>query len=286
MTMPEGGSCTALMAGATRAAHLLYDSAPHVLVDPFTYLVLPEESRTAILKGRRNTADDAMLARLRSSVIWRARTTEDALEQAMARGVRQYAILGAGFDSFACRRGELLPELRVFELDHPATQAWKRESMAAIGVLEPAGLHFVPADLGAVSPHDALGASAWDFDRPGFFSWIAVTMYLRPDAVMATLRSVAALGAGTTIAFTYLQHEHLLHDDAERRMLDLIRTASTKVGEPYHSYYSPVEIEDVARAAGFDIVEHHAPASSPYFHGRRDGLMPHNLELLLVATTT
>jgi methyltransferase (TIGR00027 family) len=281
--MPERGSRTAMIAGATRAAHLLYDAAPHVLVDPFTYLVLPEQCRVAMLKARRNANDESMLASMRASLVWRARTTEDALEAAFARGVRQYAVMGAGFDSFAWRRGDLLPDLQVFEIDHPATQAWKRESIAELHITQPEGHHFVPADLANLSIRDAMAASRWDFTKPGFWSWIAVTMYLSRDAVAATLRAIAAMGPGTTIAFTYMQHAHLLADH-EQRLLQLTRWASDKVGEPHHSYYSPEEIEAVAREAGFDLVEHHMPADSPHFRDRRDGLMPHNLELLAVAS--
>jgi methyltransferase (TIGR00027 family) len=282
--MPERGSRTAMMAGATRAAHLLYDEAPHVLVDPFTYLVLPDECRTAIHKARRNTPE-ATLAKARASLVWRSRTTEDALERALGEGVRQYAIMGAGFDSFAWRRGDLLPDLRVFEIDHPASQRWKREAIAEMGIAEPDGLHFVPADLGTMSVRDALSESAWDLDRPGFFSWIAVTMYLTADAVAATLRDVAGLGPGTTISFSYMRHAHLL-DAGDQHLHEVTRWVSERVGEPHDSYYSPAEIEQVARDAGFDAIEHHTPASSPHFRGRRDGLMPHDLERIVVASVT
>lgn len=285
MTMPERGSRTAMMAGATRAAHLLYDQAPHVLVDPFTYLVLPEECRTALFKAMRNTGDDRMMAKGRASLVWRSRTTEDALDHAIERGIRQYAIMGAGFDSFAWRRGDLLPEVSVFEIDHPASQAWKREAIAAMAIPEPDGLHFIPADLGAMALRDALATSEWDFDRPGFFSWIAVTMYLTDEAVAATLRAVADLGPGTTISFSYMQHANLL-TEPEQAMHTLTNKVSAKLGEPHLSYYSPAEIEQIARDAGFDTVEHHRPTSSPHFVGRRDGLIAHELELLVVASVS
>lgn len=275
------GSRTALSSGATRAAHLLWDESPHVLVDPFTLFLLPEETRRLMLVSRRNGGDH--YPALRSSVIWRARTTEDALDRAMERGVRQYAILGAGFDSFAWRRGELLPDLQVFEIDQAPTQAWKRECLAEMLVKVPEGLHFIPADLATTSVPDALAQSCWDFAQPGFFCWTGVTMYLRPEAVSAVLRDIAALGPGTGISFTFLQHENQL-DETSRAMLNIIRTSAEKSGEYYQSHYAPREIEAVAREAGFNTIEHHDPKSSPHFRNRRDGLMPHSVELLVVAT--
>jgi len=285
MTMPARGSRTAMMAGATRAAHLLFDEPPHVLVDPYTYLFLPKECRTAIVKARRNTGDDAMMAMARASLVWRTRTAEDALDRAIAAGVRQYAIVGAGFDSFAWRRANLLPDLQVFEIDHPATQTWKREVIAETEVTEPDGLHFVPADLATTSVGDALVDSGWNLGRPGFFSWIAVTMYLTPVAVAATLGDLASLGPGTTVAFSYMQPPELL-DEREQELFELTRWASERVEEPHHSNYPPDEIEQVARDVGFDTIEHHAPATSPHFRDRRDDLRPHNLELIVVASVT
>jgi O-methyltransferase involved in polyketide biosynthesis len=155
--------------------------------------------------------------------------------------------------------------------------------MARAGIPAPDGLHYVPADLSAMRLGEALACSSWDFARPGFFCWTGVTMYLYPEAVLAALRDVAALGAGTTISLTYLQPEHLL-DGIDLRMLLRIREASESVGEPYYSYYAPDEIEAVARKAGFTRVEHHDPRTSPHFAGRSDGLMPHRAELLVVAT--
>lgn len=275
-------SRTAFMSGAARASHLIWDEAPHVVSDPFTALLMPAQYAEWIA-GLRDYVGGDLVAPLRASVLWRARTVEDALERAMARGVRQYAVLGAGMDSFAWRRTELLPALRVFEIDHPDTQSWKRQGLADMRVAEPEGLHFVPADLGRMALRDALAQSEWDFAQPGFFCWTGVTMYLHPEAVAASLAAIAALGEGTGIAFTYLRHEALL-SGMDLKALQTIRNASESVGEPYHAYYAPAEIEDVARAAGFTLISHHEPAASPHFAGRRDGLMPHAAELLVEAT--
>jgi methyltransferase (TIGR00027 family) len=282
ITTLQDFSKTAFMSGATRATHLMWDDAPHVLDDPYSALLFPNEFGEWV-QALLTRPDSPINAASRVSVIWRARTTEDALEAAMAGGISQYAILGAGLDSFAWRRADLLERLQVYELDHPATQDGKRQALAAAGFRHPAGLHFVPADLANTRLRDALARSAWDFSRPGFFCWTGVTMYLQPEAVLAALRDIAALGPGTTVSFTYLQPEHAL-EGLDADVLRLIRKASNKVGEGYYSYYTPGEIEEVARQAGFSRIEHHDPRTSPHFAGRRDGLMPHRAELLVVAT--
>lgn len=274
-------SRTALNSAVTRAIHLVRDEPPHVLVDPYAMLMFPVEAHQAMLNGRR--VDELISSRLRAALVWRARTTEDALEQAIERGVGQYAILGAGFDSFALRRADLLPDLQVFEIDHPGTQAWKRarleESMARL----PDGLHFVPADLSTTSVREALATSTWDFGRPGFFCWTGVTMYLEPDVVGEALRSVAALGPGTAISLTYLVPEQLL-EGHDRDVLHFMARNASKSDEPFRSSFSPEDIEAVARAAGFDDVEHHEPTASPFFRNRRDGLLAHGVERLVVAS--
>jgi methyltransferase (TIGR00027 family) len=274
-------SRTALNSAVTRAVHLMWDEPPHVLVDPYAMFLFPAEARRSMLAGRR--VDELTAARLRAALVWRARTTEDALERAVAQGVRQYAILGAGFDSFALRRRDLLPDLRVFEIDHPATQAWKRERMAEATVPEPEGLHFVPADLSVTTVRDALATSAWAFDRPGFFCWTGVAMYLSPEVVAGVLAGVAALGAGTEISFTYLVPDDLV-EGHDRELLQFMRANASRSGEHFASAFTPEEIESIARAAGFDEIEHHEPTDSPYFRHRRDRLVPHRAERLVVAS--
>jgi O-methyltransferase involved in polyketide biosynthesis len=130
---------------------------------------------------------------------------------------------------------------------------------------------------------EALSTSTWDFARPGFFCWTGVTMYLEPDVVAEALRSIAALGPGTEISFTYLVPEHLL-EGHDREVSRFMITNASKAGEPLLSFFAPDEIEAVTRAAGFDDIEHYEPTASAYFRNRRDGLLPHRVERLVVAS--
>jgi methyltransferase (TIGR00027 family) len=211
--------------------------------------------------------------------------TEDAALAACDRGLCQYAILGAGLDSFAWRHADRLPALQVFEIDHPGTQSWKRAMIADLGAVPPRGLHFVPADLRDMPVQRALANGGWDFTRPGFISWIAVTMYLQPDVVAAMLAALATLGTGTTVALTYLQPEQAL-DAGERDILASFRGTTTASGEPCMTHYANMDMHALLSAAGFATVTLHAPRASAYFRDRRDGLMPHNVEMLAVASVT
>jgi methyltransferase (TIGR00027 family) len=133
----------------------------------------------------------------------RARFPEDIAEQAAASGISQYVILGAGLDSFAYRRGDLLGRLRVFEVDHPATQAWKRRRLTELGVQHPAGLVFAPVDFERQTLQDGLAQAAFGFGQPAVVSWVGVTMYLTLDAIHATLATLAGCQPGTRIVLTY-----------------------------------------------------------------------------------
>ncbi|MGE0387468.1 MAG: class I SAM-dependent methyltransferase [Gammaproteobacteria bacterium] len=275
-------SRTASGAGLARAAHVIWDDPPHVFHDMLGYLLLGPDAGPALLAMRDHLGDEVYRL-MRASLVWRARVAEDALDAALARGVRQYAILGAGSDSFGWRRAAALPDLRVYEIDHPSTQAWKRSRLDALAIRMPAGHRFVGADLAQVSAVEALRGSDWDFTLPGFVSWIAVTMYLTREAVTATLRSLAGLGRGTTVALTYLVPEQLL-GEADRGILAFLRRSSSGYGEHFRSLYAPEEIETLLRECGYAAVEHLDPARSAYFLGRSDGLVSHAAERMVVAT--
>jgi len=272
---------TALLAGAERAAHLLWDEAPWVFEDPFALLWCSSEV-APLLAERSVRARDPMSRSIRAAVAWRARCAEDALVRAVAGGVQQYAVLGAGLDSFAWRRADLLPALRVFEVDAPETQAWKRSRLAALGVGAPDGLRYVPLDLAHTSVYDGLAGAGWDPNAPGFLSWIAVTMYLSREATAATLKSLARLAPGTRIALTYLPPAAAL-DVGDRGILRRFREQTDAAGEPLRALYSPEEIQATLVGAGLGAIEHHDPRASAYFRGRRDGLAPHGVERLIIA---
>ena len=211
--MEEGKpSATALVAAMFRAAHLLWDQPPKIFEDPCALQLSGCEGETALktqmgqLEAEVARTTNPALARrfrraLMASVVTRSRYLEDEADRAVRRGVSQYVILGAGLDSFAYRRPELANVLHIFEIDHPATQAWKRTRLRAAGLGLPANLSLVPVDFEKESLIDNLRMSGYRADAPSLFSWLGVTMYLSTDAIFGTLGAVAALAPGTEIIF-------------------------------------------------------------------------------------
>ena len=184
----------------------------------------------------RNGEENGRLARyVRAAAVARSRFAEEELAIAVQRGTRQCVILGAGMDTFAYRNPH--PQLRVFEVDHPTTQASKREQLGRAGIGLPQALTFVPADLETQGLGEALQLAGFDADAPAFFSWLGVTMYLTREANLASLRSIASSAAvGSELVFTYVDQEafesNALTDTA------LGRTVAS-VGEPFLSGFNP-----------------------------------------------
>jgi methyltransferase (TIGR00027 family) len=206
---------------------------------------------------------------LRASIAARSRFAEDSLEAAVARGVRQYVILGAGLDSFAYRNPFSAGGLRVFEVDHPATQAWKRDRLREAGVEVPGPLTFAPVDFEKETLADGLARAGFAADVPSFFSWLGVTVYLTRSAVMATLAYVASRTApGSEIVFTFLEDS-----DASERASS-IRDRARAHGEEWLSFFEPADLALSLRRLGFTVVEHFdaAGVNRRYFGDRRDGL--------------
>ena len=197
-------SATALLCAMLRAAHLLWDQPPRIFEDTLA-LQLSGCDSEEVLKAQmelleaeiaRTTNSDFALTLRRSmtaQIITRSRYLEDEVDKAVRQGVSQYVILGAGLDSFAYRRPEFAKVLHTFEVDHPATQAWKRARLRAAGVELPANLSLVPVDFERKSLIESLRMSGYRTDAPGFFSWLGVTMYLSTDAIFGTF----AGGSGT-----------------------------------------------------------------------------------------
>jgi methyltransferase (TIGR00027 family) len=201
----------------------------------------------------------------------RSRFTEDLVEQAVARGVEQYVILGAGLDSFAYRRGDLLDRLRVLEVDHPASQGWKRRRLNELGVRIPDSLVFAPVDFEHQTLREGLQDAGFAFRRLAFFSWIGVTMYLTLDAIQATLATIAQCLPGTQVALTYNQPRDSL-DHLSLQVTSTFAAIATEMGEPFVSLFLPDEIEQLMRNHGFDEIAHFGPqqARAAYFDGRAD----------------
>jgi methyltransferase (TIGR00027 family) len=279
-------SLTAVMAAAARAAHLVVDGEPVIFADTLATALLGERAEE-LLSYHTSHGTHPVLAGARAQVTCRSRYTEDALARAVGRGVTQYVILGAGLDSFAYRGGGLAGgrRVRVFEVDHPATQDWKRRALASARMPVPDGVTFVPADLAADTLPSLLAAAGFDSSVPAVVSWLGVTMYLTRDAIAATLAAVGALAPGTEIIADYMLPAEL-RDDAGAMYGSLVAQASAERGEPWLSCLAPDDITGLARAAGFGAVRN-VPQRDTIPAGlwrRSDALCPADLAVLFHGT--
>jgi methyltransferase (TIGR00027 family) len=201
----------------------------------------------------------------------RSRFAEDLVEQAVASGVEQYVILGAGLDSFAYRRGDLLDRLRVFEVDHPASQSWKRDRLSELGVKIPDRLVFAPVDFEHQTLAHGLERAGFEFGRSGLFTWIGVTMYLTLGAITATLATIARCVPRTQVALTYNQPHHAL-DGFAVAVTSTFAGIASDMGEPFVSLFFPAEIEELLRRQRSGDIVHFGPqeARARYFNRRAD----------------
>jgi len=228
----------------------------------------------------------------RASIVARARFIEDLVTERARphpdrQGVEQYVLLGAGLDTFAQRRPDVAARLRVFEVDQPGTQAWKRRRLTELGYGIPDSLRLVPVDFEAAgSWWDALAAAGFDPARPAVVASTGVSMYLTKDANEATLRRLASLAPGSAVAMTFLLPIELL-DERDRPGLRMAENGARASGTPFISFYAPDELLTLAREAGFKDASHVSGAmlNDRYFAGRPDGLRVSSGEDLLVATT-
>ena len=279
-------SFTALTAAAARAAHLVVDGEPVIFADTLALALLGERAEE-LLSYHTSHGTHPVLAGARAQVTCRSRYTEDALARAAGSGVTQYVILGAGLDSFAYRSGGLAGgrRVRVFEVDHPATQDWKRRALAHARVTVPAGVTFVPADLATGALPGLLAAAGFDSSAPALVSWLGVTMYLTGDAIAATLAAVGALAPGSEVIADYMLPAEL-RDDAGDTYGSLVAQASAERGEPWLSCLAPDEMADLARAAGLGTVRTvpQRDAIPAALWQRSDALRPADLAMLLHGT--
>jgi methyltransferase (TIGR00027 family) len=275
---------TAARVALWRALHVLVDSPPHVLEDEIGLrLVAPEDD------WRRRPDMDPQFTRLfRASIVARARFIEDLVVEHAGNGVNQYVILGAGLDTFAQRRPEVASGLRVFEVDQPGPQGWKRQRLIDLGFGVPEWLRLVPVDFEAGDTWwYRLAVAGFDASQPAVVASTGVSMYLTKDATAATLREVAALAPGSVLAMTFLVP--LDHADPDVRPgLQMAEKGARQSGTPFISFFTPAEMLTLAREAGFTQVQHVSAAAltQRYFASRTDGLRPpNNAEELLVAKT-
>jgi methyltransferase (TIGR00027 family) len=278
-------SASALTAAAARAAHLIVDGQPTIFADPLAATLLGGQAEELIGYHRQH-GTHPVLSGARVQVTCRSRYAEHALARAVSAGVAQYVILGAGLDSFAYRGGQA-GRVRVFEVDHPASQRAKRAALADAGVAEPGNVRYVPADLSLDPLARCLDAAGFDAAAPAVVSWLGVTMYLAVEAVAETLAAVARLAPGTELIADYLLPVDA-RDEAGALYGTLVAQASAERGEPWRSFYTPDQMGDLARRAGFGATRAvgQRDAIPAQLWRRADSLRPAGLAVLFHGTVT
>jgi methyltransferase (TIGR00027 family) len=261
-------SRTAQRVALRRAAHQLLDH-PKVLDDRLALRIIGREAAEEL---RSNPKEHHMFARaFRAFMAARSRYAEDELARAVNSGVRQYVVLGAGLDTFAYRNAH--PGLRVFEVDHPATQEWKREQLRAAEIAVPDSMTFVPVDFEQKSLATGLAESGFQVGAPAFFSWLGVTPYLTHDACMTTLSYIAHLPAGSGVVFDFAVDRSLLNF-GQRMALDALARRVAAAGEPFQLFFHPATLQEELKRLGFHRTEflQGEQINQRYFSGRTDGL--------------
>lgn len=256
-TLPSKSTSTAELVAAVRGWH--QRAARPIVIDPYAQALCGGPLGFAVRFSL--TAELLVRVLLRKvmpvsmCVLMRARYSEQALEAAVDGGVTQYAIIGAGMDSFAFRRPDLLERLQVFELDHPVTQAKKRRRMRKAGLEAPDRLHFVAADLSKVTPVEALAGSAFDATQPTFLSLLGVAYYLTSETLAQTARSLSAgLPAGSRLVLDYLLDEES-SNPADLGLRKETLAFVERRGEPMRSEYALADMDQLMAAQGFRTVE-------------------------------
>lgn len=264
-------SHTALRVAMRRAAHQLVDN-PRVLDDPIALKILGPSVR-ARLQGGEGTGDDRFSRSIRAFMVARSRYAEDELARAIGRGTTQYVVLGAGLDTFAYRNPHAEGSLRVFEVDYPATQEWKRRQLVATEIAIPPSVTFAPVDFERQTLADGLRDVGFDASKPAFFSWLGVSMYLTDEAIAATLGFIASTPPGGGIVFDYAVTRESL-SLLGRMALDTLSRRVEAAGEPFRTFLDPKALAERMKRIGFRSVEDLGAdeINQRYFKDRADGL--------------
>ncbi len=274
-------SATAQRVAIRRAAHQILDQ-PKVLDDPIALRIIGAESASELQADPQSLERTPLARYLRAFMAVRSRFAEDELVHAVERGARQYVVLGAGLDTFAYRNP--YPALRVFEVDHPVTQAWKRERLEEADIPIPGALTFAPVNFENQTLSEGLRQSGFRFEEPAFFSWLGVTPYLTRDAIESTLQFVAARPAGSGIVFDYALSPSLL-SRSELWVFDALAKRVAAAGEPFQTFFDPPALTADLKAKGFVQVEDldGNTLNERYFQGRTDGLRVGSLAHMMAA---
>ena len=265
-------SATAQRVAIRRALHQLVDH-PRILDDPIALRIIGSAEASKLTGDGASAAVDPAGSALRAFLIARSRLAEDEVARAVREGVRQYVVLGAGLDTFAYRNpyGD---SLRVFEVDHPATQNWKRSRLEDAGISRPRELTFVPVDFETTRLEDGLLGAGFDREAPAVVSWLGVTPYLEPESARATLRVVGdLLRRGGVLVFDYARSPASL-DPQRRAAFEALADRVRAAGEPFRCFWEPDEIARELHERGFREVEDLGTdeINARYFANRVDGL--------------
>ncbi len=278
---PGEPSRTALGAAAHRAVHQVLERGS-IFADPLAVRILGADAEAAIRDAENNPSRRL----LRMFIAVRTRFAEDALAAAVARGARQLVVLGAGLDTFAYRNafGE---SLHVFEVDHPATQAWKRQRLAEAAIPMPRTLTFAPVDFERETLADGLAAAGFDPAKQSFFTWLGVVPYLTEQAVFSTLEVIARLPGGAHVVFDYGNPPASgLDPDRYATAQEALAARVASVGEAFRSYFETDALHAKLMALGFREIEDLGPAliRERYF-ANRGGSLPDRGGHIVRATT-
>ncbi|HVT97665.1 MAG TPA: class I SAM-dependent methyltransferase [Acidobacteriaceae bacterium] len=266
-------SGTADRVAIRRASHALCDR-PLIFDDPLAMRILSEEGAARAREEAAEPEQQPWLRGLRMFLAVRSRFAEEELAQAVGRGVRQYVVLGAGLDTFAYRNP--FPSLRVFEVDHPATQAWKRERLHHGQIAIPDSMRFAPVDFERDTLAHGLDAAGFRTDEPAFFSWLGVVPYLTREAALATLGFIGGLPRGTGVVFDYAIPPESM-GEAERQAFDALAERVARAGEPFRLFFDTEPLAAELHALGFTKIEDMDGAAirKRWFGENADGPRPH-----------
>jgi methyltransferase (TIGR00027 family) len=254
-----------------RAAHQLFDR-PKVLDDPIAVSIIGRQA-AAMLEGERGAEDNRIALGIRAFMVARSRFAEDALARSVARGATQYVVLGAGLDTFAYRNPYAESALRVFEVDYPATQEWKRQQLEEARIAVPTSVTYVPVDFERQTLQEGLRLAGFDSTKPTFFSWLGVTMYLTEDAVMSTFGLIVSTPPQGGVAFDYAVPRSSLGLFG-RIALDAVARRVARAGEPFRTFFAPAALGQRLEGMGFSSIEDLGSdeINARYFKDRLDRL--------------
>ena len=245
---PDEPSRTALVVARQRAAHQVLDHGS-ILSDPFAMAILGEDEKDVLQYATQHPM--ASIGRLFTAA--RSRIAEDAMARAVETGTRQVVILGAGLDTFALRNPHDAQQVRIYEVDHPATQAWKRRRLAEAQLAIPSWLVLVPVDFERDDLGETLAGAGFQQTSPAFFSWLGVVPYLTPDAIGSTLHYIASV-RNSEVVFDYMEPPQVCSDEV-RELVEKRTDQLEKIDERWSSRLDPAGVAAILRSHGFHDIE-------------------------------